>query len=399
MKANLAKTAADAGEVLSRDMPLRHPLKPIVGLLGELVEKFTAIEWHVEQIEEDAALTPLLDKLSQEKQHIEELKAEAESLLASRQTQALAALFVDQLHKSANLLDQAGTGSTTQASAGIDAVLEGLSDGFTQDQLIDRLGKVATLLDAEGHAEAAALIDTIIKDAAELPTIPGRWETREELYNAAAHNRDSMWEQTKAEVAENRKEHHVETHRGTAPSLSTRYSPELPGVSVMPVSDGVYQDPVTRKVYDFRNGYTLNGVNVPGGSVRHQTPNMNQYSNISRMFDSRSDKNRRRASAETPLSKVAIKGDPFSGGFSEDTKDLPEHFGEEKEVVKPAKSTTQYSPEEIDAMREWISSLSWREAELDPEDFAADLTDEEVVNGIKRHYDGGMKQFLADVDI
>ena len=54
--------------------------------------------------------------------------------------------------------------------------------------------------------------------------------------------------------------------------LSTRYSPDRPGVQAARVSDGVFQDPYTRKVYDYNEGFTTeDGRNFPGGSAAFQT--------------------------------------------------------------------------------------------------------------------------------
>lgn len=55
-------------------------------------------------------------------------------------------------------------------------------------------------------------------------------------------------------------------------SLSTRYSPDRPGVQARRVSDGVYQDPITNKVYDWNEGFTSEtGSKFYGGHVALQT--------------------------------------------------------------------------------------------------------------------------------
>ena len=55
-------------------------------------------------------------------------------------------------------------------------------------------------------------------------------------------------------------------------SLSTRYSPDRPGVLARRVSDGVMQDPITNKVYDWNEGFkSENGEVFPGGHVALQT--------------------------------------------------------------------------------------------------------------------------------
>jgi hypothetical protein len=55
-------------------------------------------------------------------------------------------------------------------------------------------------------------------------------------------------------------------------SLSTRYSPDRVGVQARRVSDGVYQDPITNKTYDWNEGFTTDdGSKFSGGNVSLQT--------------------------------------------------------------------------------------------------------------------------------
>ena len=55
------------------------------------------------------------------------------------------------------------------------------------------------------------------------------------------------------------------------------------------------------------------------------------------------------------------------------------------------------SPEWLDTaiaeMREWLAECTW--ADLEPDDIA-DLAPREVVSGVRRHYEGGVVQFLRD---
>lgn len=48
-------------------------------------------------------------------------------------------------------------------------------------------------------------------------------------------------------------------------SLSTRYSPDRVGVQVKRISDGVYQDPITNKIYDWNEGFTTEEGDVFNG--------------------------------------------------------------------------------------------------------------------------------------
>jgi hypothetical protein len=55
-------------------------------------------------------------------------------------------------------------------------------------------------------------------------------------------------------------------------SLSTRYSPDRIGVQAERVSDGVYRDPITKRVYNWNEGFkTENGQEFYGGNVSLQT--------------------------------------------------------------------------------------------------------------------------------
>lgn len=55
-------------------------------------------------------------------------------------------------------------------------------------------------------------------------------------------------------------------------SLSTRHSPDHVGVQVRRIADGVYQDPITNKIYDWNEGFKSDeGEEFAGGGVSLQT--------------------------------------------------------------------------------------------------------------------------------
>lgn len=55
-------------------------------------------------------------------------------------------------------------------------------------------------------------------------------------------------------------------------SLSTRYSPDRVGVQARRIADGVVQDPITNKIYDWNEGFTTeDGQVFSGGSVALQS--------------------------------------------------------------------------------------------------------------------------------
>ena len=51
--------------------------------------------------------------------------------------------------------------------------------------------------------------------------------------------------------------------------------------------------------------------------------------------------------------------------------------------------------EQIKAAREWLKDCQWDDLDCEEVD---ELPDEEIVKGIKRHYDGGINSFLMTFD-
>lgn len=49
-----------------------------------------------------------------------------------------------------------------------------------------------------------------------------------------------------------------------------------------------------------------------------------------------------------------------------------------------------YSPTVIAEMRNWISDCTWAEDSFDAEE----LTDLQCIQGVERHYEGGLAEFL-----
>lgn len=50
-----------------------------------------------------------------------------------------------------------------------------------------------------------------------------------------------------------------------------------------------------------------------------------------------------------------------------------------------------FTPEQILAMREWIKDCQW--GDMSEEDID-ELSDEEIIRGVNKHYDGGTWEFL-----
>lgn len=57
-------------------------------------------------------------------------------------------------------------------------------------------------------------------------------------------------------------------------------------------------------------------------------------------------------------------------------------------------STDTLSTEILNEMRGWVSDCVW--GDLEPEEID-ELTDDQIMRGVARRYDGGIAQFIADV--
>lgn len=54
------------------------------------------------------------------------------------------------------------------------------------------------------------------------------------------------------------------------------------------------------------------------------------------------------------------------------------------------------SEEEIKAMRAWAAECVWADSIDGDPGFLDELSDAEILNGVARHYEGGVEQFRAD---
>ena len=54
----------------------------------------------------------------------------------------------------------------------------------------------------------------------------------------------------------------------------------------------------------------------------------------------------------------------------------------------------EYTPEQIAAMREWISDCQWQDMDQDDID---ELSDLQVLAGIDRNVDGGLVEFMSNM--
>jgi hypothetical protein len=183
------------------------------------------------------------------------------------------------LIKYANLMDEKGY---TVAANAIDMACKDSNGNY--DRAIQSLTAFALLLDADGFTEEADFLDIML-------SVPGMSKNAEladtsSKYDYQAHRKDTLFD---ALIREHTKtEPDMQHMRGENPTLLTRYSPDYPGVMMQRISDGVYQDLLSKKVYDFNAGFISDtGIRYHGGSVAHQTPDVSSLLGSNFRFESR----------------------------------------------------------------------------------------------------------------
>lgn len=199
---------------------------------------------------------------------------------------------IDNLVEIANWLDQHAVSNSavdaqalSMAANAIDMAIQEVT--ASKDPFADAVKCMivyANILDADGQAKAASALDAVLE------TINNKLAktaaTREELYDSKENNKATLFDSLLAEVESVEPIH--EGLQGTTTTLATRNSPDHPGVMMLRLSDGVYQDVMSKKVYDFNKGWIdEKGVKHPGGSVSNQTPIYNQYLYFPQIFESR----------------------------------------------------------------------------------------------------------------
>lgn len=217
---------------------------------------------------------------------------------------------INRIARFANLLDAVGDKDHLRAANAVDMALQEAQRAVAMDSSLNpsafALEKVATfssIMDFEGHVRTANILDNLLKTASEL------WPSandRDSKYDSKANNAKSLYRSLENQPKREPVEPVLETMKGNAVSLLTRHSPDYPGVPLMRVSDGVYQDMMTRKVYDFNRGFVSEtGVAYPGGSVANQTPTTDQYLGFQQVFESKSLRSRpRSANISFDISKL-----------------------------------------------------------------------------------------------
>lgn len=162
---------------------------------------------------------------------------------------------------------------------------------MVNEQDIDELGALAQALDETGDPvlmKQASVLDEILITIGADPKAQAAFKKAQddEIERLRAKYQDTNRDQYTRATEEHRKEINVneaikeidrkiKKYRPLEASLSTRYSPDMPGVSLVRIGDSVWQCPITKKIYDYRSGFTTTKGNVvPGGDVSNQTQHL-----------------------------------------------------------------------------------------------------------------------------
>lgn len=149
-------------------------------------------------------------------------------------------------------------------------------------QSIEELAAIASAFDQSNDPnlkKQAAVIDELLLTIAapedSLQKKRSDLDNRiQELKNKYNSPRESLKEDIKAEATVKAIDDSqmIKEYRIMQSPLSTRYDPDHPGVMLNRIGEGIWQSEMTKKLYNFNEGYTLNtGVKVPGSDVSEQT--------------------------------------------------------------------------------------------------------------------------------
>lgn len=160
--------------------------------------------------------------------------------------------------------------------------IEPPEESVLNEKSLEELASIANAFDASGDPnlkKQASVIDELLLTIAAPPDFLKKKQ--------AAENKmiDELQKKYKNPVTELESLNNVESsiknidasgmtkdYRIMEHALSTRYDPDLPGVLTTRVGDGVWQSEMTKKVYDYNEGYSLSdGAKVPGSNVSEQT--------------------------------------------------------------------------------------------------------------------------------
>ena len=185
---------------------------------------------------------------------------------------------IDKMLKEAVLNKDA---SLLRAANGIEAAIEcaasSKSSASPLDLIMSNVVKFAELLDEDGFHKEAETLDNFLKEVNS--SLEGSDYDRDSKYNFKANNAETLYRSLENVPKLEPTSPMLKTLRDSGvPALLTRHSPDNPGVNLLRIRDGVYQDRLTRKVYDFNSGFVDEfGREHQGGSVSHQTPSPDSF--------------------------------------------------------------------------------------------------------------------------
>lgn len=197
----------------------------------------------------------------------------------------IAADHVRNLEKE-NIIDTTGYEPKLIDAGGLDLIA---SLASTYDQSGDpELVKIASVLDELLYTVAVpkGSKDKIkLADEAEVNRLREKYRG-EALETAYGQSKLESEKENKTDEAVKAIDDRVKSYKPLEHALSTRQSPDMPGIQMIRIGDNVWQCPVTKKIYNYNEGFTLlTGDKVPGGSVSNQTQQLGdqleQHSNFS----------------------------------------------------------------------------------------------------------------------
>jgi len=149
------------------------------------------------------------------------------------------------------------------------------------DESLDDLETLTDELDEAGLTKEASAIEELLLTVGSKGIKKAYTDAAEKKYEDLKKKyRDKSLERAypekkiskEVEAAINELNKKIKKYRPQEAPLSSRYSPDMPGVQLIHIGDSAWQCPITGKVFDYTDGFTTASGNVvPGTSVENQT--------------------------------------------------------------------------------------------------------------------------------
>jgi len=180
-------------------------------------------------------------------------------------------LAKDYLQKAASVFVKNAAQFTEEDVAELAILAQSLDD--SGDEVLQKQASVLDEILVSIGADPKAQMVFKKAESDEIERLRAKYQdTNHDEYTKAKEQMDKENEVSEAIKAIDKK---VKKYRPLEASLNTRYSPDMPGVSLVRIGDGIWQCPITKKIYNFRDGYTsAKGNVVPGTDVANQTQNL-----------------------------------------------------------------------------------------------------------------------------